>query len=103
MTDWRLRLYPELRNVPEPDRERVWRLAKNEAFRFSENLLVLAGIVAAAVVVKYAGFRALLGSVFLGTMADFITAAFVLLVIAGPAYWRRLKRGLAAAAEKPRL
>lgn len=100
MTDWRLRLYPELRNVPERERDRIWRLAKDEAFRPSENLLILAGVGAAAVVIKYAGFRALLGSVFLGFAADFITAAFVLLVIAGPAYWRRLKRGLAAAAEK---
>ena len=100
MTDWRLRLYPELRNVPERDRDRIWRLAKDESFRPSENLLILAGVGAAAVVVKYAGFRTLFGSVFFGSAADFITAALVLLIIVGPAYWRRTKRGLAAAAEK---
>lgn len=99
MTDWRLRLYPELGSVLERDRDRIWRLAKEESFRPAENILILASIGAAAVVVRYAGFRSLLGSAFVGFAADFIVAGIVLIVIAGPVYWRRTKRGLAAASK----
>lgn len=99
MTDWRLWLYSELRDVPERDRDRIWRLAKEESFRPGENILILASVGAAAVAVRYAGFSSLLGNAFLGFTADFIAAGIVLIVIAGPVYWRRTKRGLAAASK----
>jgi len=97
MTDWHLWLYPKFKDVPERDRDRIWRLAKEESFRADENILILAGVAAAAVVVRYAGFRSLFENAFLGFAADFVVAGIVLIVIAGPAYWRRTKRGLAAA------
>ncbi len=100
MTDWRVWLYPELKDVSERDRDRIWRLAKEESFRPGEHILILASVGAAAVVVRYAGLRSLLGNAFLGFAADFIVAGIVLIIIAGPAYWRRTKRGLAAASKK---
>ena len=57
-------------------------------------ILIVAGIAAAAVLVKYAGFRAILDNAFLGFAADFMLVAIVLMVVAGPAYWRRTRRGL---------
>lgn len=97
MTDWRLWLYPELRHASERDRDRIWHLAKEESFSAAESMLMIAGVVVAAFVVRYADFRSLLGNAFLGFAADFIVTGIVLIVIAGPAYLRRTKRGLAGA------
>lgn len=56
MTVWHLWLYPELRDVPQCDRDRIWRLAKEESFCPGENILILASVGAAAVVVRYVEF-----------------------------------------------
>lgn len=97
ISDWRLWLYPELKDVPERDRDRIWRLTKKESLHAGENILVLAGVAAAALVVRYAGFKSALGNAFLGFTADFVVAGIVLIIIVGPVYWRRTKRGLTAA------
>jgi hypothetical protein len=57
MIDWRLWLYPEFRDVPEYHRDRIWHLAREESFSAGESMLMLAGVVAAAFMVRYAKFR----------------------------------------------
>jgi hypothetical protein len=100
MLNWPELLHPELRKVPELDRERVWRSAKTAPLRPGEYVLVLAGLAVAALVVKYAAFKDRFGSAFLGFAADFIVAAILLLAIVGPIYLHRTKRALAEAIKK---
>ena len=100
MLDWRACLYPEIRRVSERDRDRVWRLASHENFRPGEIILIGAALGAAAVGVKYLAIRSHVANAFLTFCADFIVAAVIMVVVAGPAYYRRTKRGLARALEQ---
>jgi hypothetical protein len=103
MFDWRLWLYPDLRKLPDRDRDRIWRVAIGGSFLPAEQTLIVAGVAAAAVLVKYARFRSVFGNPLLGFAADFIVAALVLVVVAGPAYWLRTRRGLDSAMNKKNL
>lgn len=95
--NWRYCLFPELKAVPEARRERLWQLANAEPFRPSEWIVILVAIAVAALAVQTLKFKARLGAGLPAFAADFVVAGAVLLVIAGPVYWRRMKRGLGAA------
>ena len=95
MHRWLAHLYPELSSLPDSRRDHVWRLANAEAFLPSEFVLILVAVACAAFVVRDAGFRIVFGNGVLAFAADYVSAGSVLLLIAGPVFWRRTKRGLA--------
>jgi hypothetical protein len=82
-------VYPELRQLPAPDRLRALRRARRNSFDALELIGIAAGLIVAMMMARYASTRLSVGNHGLA-----VIALAVALVAVAPFFLRRTRRGL---------
>ena len=91
---WKYLLYPELRKFAPDDRPRALRTATEVRFDAIELLGLIIALAATGLITRYSGTGMGLGDRFGAAVANFVIAIPLLLLIGGPFYVRRTRRGL---------
>lgn len=94
ITHWKYFLYPELRRFPPDERTRVLRTAAEARFDAIELLGLITALAVTVLVTRYSGDGMGLAERFGAAVSNFVIAIPLLLVLAGPFYVRRTRRGL---------
>ncbi len=89
------RLYPELERIAPHQRRRAMEHARAESFDTLELIGILAAVAAAAYITK-SGIVTSMAEHFWAALMSFVLAVPLLVLIAGPFYVRRNRRGLRA-------
>ncbi len=87
-------LYPELRKFAADDRANALRVAAETRFDAIELIGVIIALAATVLVTRYSGTGMGLADRFGAAVANFVIAIPLLLLLAGPFYLRRTRRGL---------
>ena len=96
MRAWEYLLYPELRQF-EPGRQAgALKAASGTGFDAIEYVGLAVGLAATVLLTRYSAADMGLADRFGAAIANFIVAILLLLVLAGPFYVRRTRRGLRA-------
>ncbi len=86
--------YPELRKFPPDDRANALRMAAEARFDTIEIVGLITGLAATVLITRYSGTGMGLADRFGAAVANFVIAIPLLLMLAGPFYVRRTRRGL---------
>ena len=96
MCRWQYLLYPELRKFPLERQAAVLRTASETGFDIIEYVGMAAALVLTVVLTRYSAIDMGLAERFGAAIVNFGVAMALLLVLAGPFYVRRTRRGLRA-------
>jgi cation transport ATPase len=91
---WKYLLYPELRKFTPDDRARVLRTAAEVRFDAIELLGLITALAVTVLITRYSGTGMGLADRFGAAVANFVIAIPLLLLLGGPFYVRRTRRGL---------
>lgn len=89
-------IYPELERIAPHHRQRAMERARAESFDTLEMIGILAAIAATTYLTRYGIVPATPSSRFWAAILNFVVAIPLLVLIAGPFYVRRNRRGLKA-------
>lgn len=95
-------LYPDLEKVAPHHRARAMEQARSERFDFLEWASILAAIVTVSYLTRYSLKNADIADSLSAALANFIIAMPQLLILAGPFFIRRTRRGLRAFLDRQR-
>jgi hypothetical protein len=87
-------LYPELRPYGRGDQDRLLREARQEPFDFLEWAGILGSLVVVVAVTRYSIAELAPAARFATAIVNFIVAVPLIVLMAGPFFVRRTKRGL---------
>lgn len=90
------RIYPELGRIAPHHRQRAMERARSERFDSVEFIGILAAVAATAYLTRYGVAGMTASGRFLAALLNFVVAVALLVLIAGPFYIRRNRRGLRA-------
>ena len=96
ISPWKLLLYPELRKFEPGAQESALRKASDGSFDWIELVGLALALLVTVLLTRYAGTGMGLADRFGAAILNFIVAIPLLLVLAGPFYVRRTRRGLKA-------
>jgi hypothetical protein len=93
---WEYWLYPQLQQFPLPDRSRALQKAKESSFDAIELIGFAVALVITVSLTRYSAAGLGLVERIGAALANFILAIPLLILLAGPLYVRRTRRGLKA-------
>jgi hypothetical protein len=96
MNRWQYLLYPELRRFPPERQAEALRTASETRFDFIEYVGMAAALILTVVLTRYSAIDMGLAERFGAAVVNFGVAMALLVVLAGPFYVRRTRRGLRA-------
>lgn len=94
-------IYPELEQIPEPERDNAFHRAESSEFDGIELAGIAFGLIATSWLTRFAYTESALGQIF-QTLLCFFIAAPLLVVLVGPFLVRRTRRGLRQYSRRPR-
>ncbi len=94
ITRWKYLAYPELRKFPPNDRAAALRKAVEARFDAIELLGLFVALAVTVLITRYSGTGMGLADRFGAAVANFVIAIPLLLLLGGPFYVRRTRRGL---------
>lgn len=91
---WKYLAYPELRKFAPDDRANALRMAAETRFDAIELLGLIIALAVTVLITRYSGTGMGLADRFGAAVANFVIAIPLLLLLGGPFYVRRTRRGL---------
>lgn len=91
---WKYMLYPELREFAPDDRARALRTAGEARFDTIELVGLISALAVTVLITRYSATGMGLADRFGAAVANFVIAIPLLLLLGGPFYVRRTRRGL---------